>query len=61
MPFITVKMLEGRTKEQKRELVQAITKSVVDICKAPADGTFVVIEEVSKDHWAKAGALLSER
>ncbi len=61
MPFITVKMLEGRTKEQKRELVKAITNAVVDICKAPADGTFVVIEEVSKDHWAKAGTLLSER
>ncbi len=61
MPFITVKMLEGRTKDQKRELVKAITNAVVDICKAPADGTFVVIEEVAKDHWAKAGTLLSER
>lgn len=61
MPFITVKMLEGRTKEQKRELVKAITNAVVEICKAPADGTMVVIEEVSRDHWARAGTLLSER
>ena len=61
MPFITVKMLEGRTGEQKKELVKAITNAVVDICKAPADGTFVVIEEVSRAHWAKAGVLLSER
>jgi 4-oxalocrotonate tautomerase len=61
MPFVTVKMLEGRTKEQKRELVKAITDAVVEICKTSADGTMVVIEEVSREHWAKGGVLFSER
>ena len=28
MPFVTVKMLEGRTKEQKRELVKASTSTL---------------------------------
>ena len=30
MPFINVKMLEGRTHEQKRELARAITDAMVN-------------------------------
>ena len=61
MPFVTVKMIEGRTADQKRRLVKAITDAIVTTCDAPADGTMVVIEEVSRDHWARGGVLLSER
>ena len=61
MPFVTVKMLEGRTPEQKRKLVKAITDAVVATCDAPADGTMVVIEDVARGHWARGGVLLSEQ
>ena len=61
MPFINVKMLEGRSDDQKRELVKAITNAMVDICQAPAEGTTVVIEEYPRNHWAKGGTLISDR
>jgi len=61
MPFINVKMLEGRTHEQKRELVKAITKCMVDICDAKPDGIMVVIEDIARDHWGRNGDLLSEQ
>lgn len=61
MPFISVKMLEGRSKEQKRELVKSITDAVVDICGVKPEGTMVVIEEYPRDHWATGGVLISER
>ena len=61
MPFITVKMLKGRNQDQKRQLVQAITDAMVDICDAKPDGTMVVIEEVEKDHWSHGGVLISDR
>ena len=61
MPFINVKMLEGRTKEQKQELAKRITDAMVDTCGAPRDGTMVVIEEFDRDQWAVAGTLISER
>ena len=32
MPYINVKMLGGRTDEQKKRLVEAITKDLVEIC-----------------------------
>ena len=61
MPFVTVKMLEGRTADQKRELVKAITDAMASICNAKPEGTMVVIEEVARDHWARGGTLLSEQ
>ena len=61
MPFVTVKMLEGRNTEQKRSLARAITDALEEICGAKPDGTMVVIEEVSRENWARAGALISDR
>ena len=60
MPFINVKMLEGRTHEQKKALVKAITDAMVDICDTQPDGVMVVIEDVARDHWGRNGKLLSE-
>ncbi len=61
MPFINVKMLEGRSQEQKRELVTALTDAIVNICGAKREGTTVVIEEFARNHWAKGGVLLSDQ
>jgi 4-oxalocrotonate tautomerase len=61
MPFVNVKMLDGRTTDQKRELVKAITDALKNICGAKPEGTMVVIEEVTRDHWARGGVLISDR
>ena len=61
MPFVNVRMLEGRSHDQKKRLVKAITDAMADICDAKPDGTMVVIEEIAKDHWARGGELISER
>jgi len=61
MPFVSVKMLSGRTKEQKKALAKAITEAMTETCGAKPEGTYVVIEEVDGDHWAVGGAMLSER
>jgi 4-oxalocrotonate tautomerase len=61
MPVVTVQMFEGRTPEQKRELVAAITDVVVRITKTTPEATQVIINEVPHDHWAFAGKLASEK
>jgi 4-oxalocrotonate tautomerase len=60
MPFINVKMLEGRTHDQKTKLVKTITEAMVMICGAKADSTMVVIEDIARDHWGRDGKLLSD-
>ncbi len=61
MPFVNVRMLEGRSHDQKRRLVKAITDAMADICDAKPEGTMIVIDEVPRDHWARGGVLISER
>ncbi len=61
MPFITVKMLEGRTLEQKKALVKEITEAIERTCNAKPENTLVLVEDVSPDMWAKGGVMISER
>ena len=61
MPVITVQMLSGRSAEQRRKIVEGITKVMVEEAGAPREGTTVIIQEVERDRWASAGRLLSER
>ena len=55
MPLITVKILEGRTLEQKRGLVRDITKAVVDNLKSDPEVVLIDIVDMSKENYSKAG------
>jgi 4-oxalocrotonate tautomerase len=61
VPFIVVKMLEGRSVEQKRRLVREITDVVVKFTGAPEDQVDVVIEDYSRENWAKGGTLFCDK
>jgi 4-oxalocrotonate tautomerase len=61
MPFISVKLLSGRSHEQKKELAEVITDAMERICGAPRSGTMVVFDEYDKADWAVAGQLVSAR
>ncbi|MCT8140056.1 4-oxalocrotonate tautomerase [Anaerobacillus sp. CMMVII] len=61
MPFVTVKLLEGRTDEQKRALVEKVTAAVSETANAPKENIFVMIEELPKNHLAVGGVLKSDQ
>ena len=61
MPVINVQMLTGRSPEQKKALVQALTDAVVTHCKVPADAVWIVVDEVERENWAMGGQLVSEK
>lgn len=61
MPVVTVQLFEGRTLEQKRRLVKAITDALVEHADARPDALHVVLQEIPKDNWGRAGVLGSDR
>jgi 4-oxalocrotonate tautomerase len=61
MPYVTVKMLEGRTDDQKRALVEKVTEAVVETTGAPIEAVTVFIEEMPKNHYAVAGVRISDK
>ncbi|MBS7344740.1 MAG: 4-oxalocrotonate tautomerase [Caryophanon sp.] len=61
MPIVTVKMLEGRTDEQKRALVEEVTAAISNSISAPKESVTIIIEEMQKNHFAKAGVRESDK
>ena len=60
MPVVMVYMLPGRSDEQKRQLVKAMTDAMVNIAKAPAQNTAVLIHEVPENDWSLGGTLVTD-
>ena len=58
MPYINVKVAGALSTEQKREIVKGITQVMQDVAGKPPEATYIVIDEVSRENWAKAGKLL---
>lgn len=61
MPIVQIDMVEGRTVEQKREMVKKITEVICETAVCPAEAVTIVIREATKQHIAKAGILMSDK
>jgi len=61
MPLIEVHMLEGRTEDQKKALLTAVTKAVHESIGAPVDSIRVWIEEFPRTDYMAAGVWYGEK
>ncbi|MFI6344183.1 4-oxalocrotonate tautomerase family protein [Streptomyces sp. NPDC050560] len=61
MPRIVVQAIEGRSLEQKRHLVRALTDGIVEAFSVTPESVTVVIEEIRRDHTSRAGVLDVDR
>ena len=59
MPVVIVEMWEGRTIEQKKQLVEGIT-SVMTKIGIPSQVVEIIIKDNPKHNWAVGGKLASE-
>ena len=60
MPVVAVEMWEGRTIEQKKQLVEGITSSFEKI-GVPKEAVQIIIKDIPKHNWATGGKLASEK
>ena len=60
MPTYHVEMLEGRTIEQKKKLVEAITRVTVEVLGGSPDMVDILITDVKRENWASGGILWTE-
>lgn len=61
MPIVRIEMWEGRTVEQKRELVEVYTREMARICGGSPDSIYIVIDDVKKENWGAGGQLCSDK
>ncbi len=62
MPYVNIKITkEGATIEQKKQLIEGVTRMLQDILGKNPQTTCVVIEEVATDNWGIGGETITER
>lgn len=61
MPVVRVEIYDGRSLDQKRELVAGITEVVARVCAVSAEGVHVIIDEVKRENWSIGGKLWPDR
>ncbi len=61
MPVAHILMLQGRTKAQKAAMAAAITEAIHKHSGAPVEAVTVIFTETTRDDWAQAGTLVSDR
>ena len=60
MPVVQVSVWAGISEENKKKMVEGITK-VIEELGVPREAITIIIEEISKTNWASGGRLHSEK
>ena len=55
MPFAQIYLIEGRTDEQKKAVIEKVTQALHEAVGAPVESVRVLIHEVPKTQWGIAG------
>ena len=58
MPVIRIELSAGRSQEQKQQVAQDVTQSMVDRCGCRPESIHVIFVDVEQSDWAVAGAFL---
>ena len=58
--MIHVYMLEGRTGDQKRRIIEGMTNAMVEVCGSMVERVGVIIHELPPENWGRGGAPMSD-
>lgn len=61
MPVVRISMYDGRTLDQKRQLVKEVTEAVARVTGNSEEGVHVIIDEVRRENWSIGGKLKPDR
>jgi len=55
MPIVTINILEGRSKDQKTNLIKNVSTAVMETLGAPSESVRVIINEMPVENYGIAG------
>ena len=61
MPVINIKLVEGRSVEQKRAMVKSVTRAVAESLGVAESAVWISIEDMKPENFAQAGELRLDR
>lgn len=57
MPFINLKLIGKLTREQKEQISKEFSETLYKVAGKAKDSTYIVIDEVEAQNWAKGDKL----
>ncbi len=60
MPLVTIKILEGRTTEQKRSMAKDVTEAIVKNIGCPDSAVQIELVDLKPENIAQGGKLFSD-
>ncbi|QET02466.1 MULTISPECIES: 4-oxalocrotonate tautomerase [Cupriavidus] len=61
MPTFRIELFEGRPLDQRRKLVEAVTRVTCETLGCEPGSVDIIIDEVKRENWATGGKLWSEQ
>ena len=61
MPTMHIELFEGRSPDQKRELVEALTRETCRVLDCEPSAVDIILIDVRRDSWATGGVMWSDR
>ncbi|WP_425802149.1 2-hydroxymuconate tautomerase [Desulfitobacterium sp. Sab5] len=61
MPIVQIELLEGRTYEQKKAMVEKVTEAIMETAGAARENISIIIREMNKENYATAGQLAVDK
>ncbi|WP_239501747.1 4-oxalocrotonate tautomerase, partial [Citrobacter koseri] len=61
MPTFHIEMFEGRSVEQKRKLVEEVTRVTCESLGCAPGAVDIIITDIKRENWATGGVLWSEQ
>ncbi|KPD18131.1 4-oxalocrotonate tautomerase [Burkholderia sp. ST111] len=61
MPTFHIELFEGRSVEQKRQFVEAITKATCESLGVEPNSVDIILTDVKRENWATGGRFVVRR
>jgi len=60
MPFVSIRMIEGRSQQQKDEIAKRVNDTLSQVLELPKDDIWVVLEVITAKDWYVGSATVAE-
>lgn len=61
MPIVHIHLFEGRTVEQKRALVDQVTRAVCETINTPPEAVKIILQDMKRHDYAEGGTLHQDK
>ena len=60
MPFVSIRLIENRSQQQKDEIAKRVNDAISDVLQLPKDDIWVVFEDIPAAGWYVSGTANAE-